>query len=457
MVYSTSRCPACKKIVGKETNPSYKIGNPFEKCPWCGKVYRNQFKEEWITKSPLKRFFFFLQIGVWARAFLIPFIALSVLGASPDTLWTLLPLASIWWIIGGYFFHKRRNKKHIEESLIRTQDAEYLKLLKASGYTIYPVDTIDNEEQSAKPAEKDKSEKIIMQKKVEAERIYNRASDCRCDFDNNDDIERLLEKAEMLENNGETKKAVDLYRAAATLGSDEAYMSLGCIFYYGKNDIEINVEEALKCFACASELGNKYAERLINEAKTQKNKIECVRCHHVNFSYAQVCAFCGRRMKKASDIRLGTLESDSTCKFGELKSGKLMCDGEHVESGKIANSPNKNVRQETKKCFLCGREINDFDEQCSHCGAKQKQIETSDTGNPHTKRYLLSDGTQIESNLWQILGSAALICGVAISLYFLVFAFDLEALLGGIVIISIGILSIVMGSYLEKIGRKNKK
>ena len=64
MVYSTSRCPKCGEIIKKQKNPSYEIGNPFEQCRHCGAIYLNNYKEEWITKSPLQRFFFFIQFQI---------------------------------------------------------------------------------------------------------------------------------------------------------------------------------------------------------------------------------------------------------------------------------------------------------------------------------------------------------------------------------------------------------
>lgn len=54
MVYSTSRCPKCGQIIRRQTNPVHKIGSPFERCRYCGSIYLNSYKEEWITKSPVK-------------------------------------------------------------------------------------------------------------------------------------------------------------------------------------------------------------------------------------------------------------------------------------------------------------------------------------------------------------------------------------------------------------------
>ena len=143
MVYSTSKCPKCGKIVKRQTNPVHVIGNPFEHCRWCGSVYLNSYKEEWITKSPFDRFFFFLQVGVWARAFILPPIFLFLLNYLFDMngviVFILWPILSIGWLVMGYFVHKNASKNAITQSLNRTRNLEYLDSLKKAGYTIYHI------------------------------------------------------------------------------------------------------------------------------------------------------------------------------------------------------------------------------------------------------------------------------------------------------------------------------
>lgn len=144
MVYSTSKCPHCGKVIKKQTNPVHKIGNPFERCRWCGSIYLDAYTEEWITKSPSKRFAFFLQSGVWARAVMMPVLLLLIpiflFDMNEDILFALWPLLSIAWLIAGYFIHKNASQDAIAQSLKRTQDVEYLNLLRNSGYTIYPIE-----------------------------------------------------------------------------------------------------------------------------------------------------------------------------------------------------------------------------------------------------------------------------------------------------------------------------
>ena len=145
MVYSTSRCPSCGKVIKRQTNPVHEIGNPFESCRWCGNIYLNPYKEEWITKSPIKRFFFYLQAGVWARAFLVSMLVLIIpmvaFDMSTEAFWVLWPIMSVTWLIVGYFVHKKAEHDDIVKSIERTKDTEYLNLLKKAGYKIYPLES----------------------------------------------------------------------------------------------------------------------------------------------------------------------------------------------------------------------------------------------------------------------------------------------------------------------------
>lgn len=143
MIYSTSRCPSCGQVIRRQTNPVKEIGIPFERCRYCGTTYRNSYKEEWITKSPISRFFFFLQAGVWARAFMLPMLILSIpiaaFGWDADIVFAVWPFLSLAWLIGGYFVHKKVEQEDIAASLERTKDPKYVNLLKQAGYSIYPV------------------------------------------------------------------------------------------------------------------------------------------------------------------------------------------------------------------------------------------------------------------------------------------------------------------------------
>ncbi len=146
MVYSTSKCPSCGQVIRRQTNPVKEIGIPFERCRHCGTTYLNSYKEEWITKSPFSRFFFFLQAGVWARAFILPMLILTIPIAAfnwdTDTIFAVWPFLSLLWLIGGYFVHKKAEQKDIAESLERTKDLKYVNLLKQAGYSIYPIKDI---------------------------------------------------------------------------------------------------------------------------------------------------------------------------------------------------------------------------------------------------------------------------------------------------------------------------
>lgn len=143
MYISTSNCPSCGQLIRKQTNPAKEIGMPFERCRYCGKTYINSYKEEWITKSPVRRFFFFLQIYVWARAFMVPMLILSIpiiaFDWDSDIVFAVWPFLSLAWLIGGYFIHKKAEQDDIVASIERTRDPKYVKVLKRYGYSIYPI------------------------------------------------------------------------------------------------------------------------------------------------------------------------------------------------------------------------------------------------------------------------------------------------------------------------------
>ena len=142
MVYSFSKCPSCHKVINTQTNPVHTIDIPFEQCPFCGVRYLNPYKEEWITKSPTKRFFFFLTGGVWARAIVVPILLVTIISLVGDVegIFFVAPILSIIWLIVGYLLRKNLLNDDIRESLIRTNNPEYLKSLKVAGYSIYPID-----------------------------------------------------------------------------------------------------------------------------------------------------------------------------------------------------------------------------------------------------------------------------------------------------------------------------
>ncbi len=143
MVYSTSRCPSCGQVIRRQTNPVKEIGIPFERCRHCCTTYRNSYKEEWITKSPIRRFFFFLQVYVWARAIMLPMLILIIPIAAfdwdTDIVFATWPFLSLAWLIGGYFVHRKAEQEDIAASLERTKDPQYVNLLRQAGYSIYPV------------------------------------------------------------------------------------------------------------------------------------------------------------------------------------------------------------------------------------------------------------------------------------------------------------------------------
>lgn len=152
MVYVTTKCPHCNYLYrNREGNPIHQIDSPFVSCPSCGEFFVDSYREEWITKSPMKRRFFFIGNGTWARALLLPLaISAIVFGGICEALLRiedlvmLIPVGAIvgtpTWLILESKRAKAFFKEDIEASIIRTKNKEYVELLKKSGYTIYPLD-----------------------------------------------------------------------------------------------------------------------------------------------------------------------------------------------------------------------------------------------------------------------------------------------------------------------------
>ena len=143
MTYVYTRCPHCG-FTRRQVNPPHLIGSPFTRCVSCGKYYEDSYCEEWIMKSPLKRHWFFVQNGTWARAIMLPAVILAPLFGAvfdlPELIFPLWLIFCITWFICGYLFYKKRFQKDIEASLERTKDPQYVELLKKVGYKIYPLE-----------------------------------------------------------------------------------------------------------------------------------------------------------------------------------------------------------------------------------------------------------------------------------------------------------------------------
>ena len=100
MVYSTEKCPHCKNIVRSRRNPSLSIGNPFEKCNHCGKIYIDNYTKEWVTLPEHER-------------------AIRK---------------------GLRLFGKQEFLDDIDASLRRTEIIEYVEQLKKAGFSLYPIE-----------------------------------------------------------------------------------------------------------------------------------------------------------------------------------------------------------------------------------------------------------------------------------------------------------------------------
>ena len=96
-----------------------------------------------------------------------------------------------------------------------------------------------------------------------------------------------------------------------------------------------------------------------------------------------------------------------------------------------------------KKCFCCNKLVKGEDIECPYCGALLKGLEVEDTRNPNTSRFVMSDGSQIESNKFILFGSRMTVLSLIIMIYV---AFDnLADCLIMLPVLGIGIVLWVIG------------
>lgn len=269
MVYSTSRCPHCNNIVRRQTNPTKELANPFEKCPWCGKFYKNSYKNEWLTMSPSQRFFYYIQAGVWARGFLISmligFLFSNVTTGDTSSLFTIVFLVSfIIYMIIGWFAHKLESEENIKQSLKRTRMADYVELLRGAGYRIYPIKGVKYGDLKEKP-----SVSVEEDEEEDEEEVSDNVNDPEEDNieSENDEMtaKEIFEKAEGLRKNGNIDAAIEQYQKSSDMKYHEASLTLGYIYLNGQDGVRRNKIRALKYFKKAKEDGNQFADNIIKE------------------------------------------------------------------------------------------------------------------------------------------------------------------------------------------------
>lgn len=163
MTYYTCKCPHCRNIVKRAKGRPDDIGNPMRRCPWCGGFYLDAFTEEWVMKSPWKRFKFFVTIP-FVCAFLT-FMTCMLLNFIDTCMFIVsLIIGAIFSIIAfvfSFFFRKEKIDEEIKKSLQRTKNAKYVKNLLMAGVKIYRIEGVDigteysDEDEDAQHALKD--------------------------------------------------------------------------------------------------------------------------------------------------------------------------------------------------------------------------------------------------------------------------------------------------------------
>lgn len=164
--HRTTFCPHCGKPVKYSVTQggedyAIRIGNPISFCPYCGKPYKDEKINEWLFISPDDRENYlcfgekgFDKVGMWVwisipSIFLLIAVICSANGN--HAMWIgfviFVVLALLFYVI-PYFVHKNSNKEHrynnvILDSIDRCCDVDYLKVMKASGYKLYTINTYE--------------------------------------------------------------------------------------------------------------------------------------------------------------------------------------------------------------------------------------------------------------------------------------------------------------------------
>lgn len=266
MVYSTQKCPHCKGLLNYQTNPQKQIANPFEKCPHCGKIYKNSYKEEWLTKSPFKRVLFLIDnIITYLGIFASLIIAAIVSTANSNIFIPVFIIAFVLCIIGGYIKAKNDYQFDINESLKRTEVKEYVKLLEKAGYTIYPIEGVKY------ACRKQDTENVYNDVDSEKNTLYKEHKNNVQINENFEKAKKYFQMAEDLNDSEDVDEAIQLYIKASDLGHDEADIALGYIYLNGKGKRK-NKTKALEYFKKAQLKGNIYADKIIAQISDKETE-----------------------------------------------------------------------------------------------------------------------------------------------------------------------------------------
>lgn len=173
------------------------------------------------------------------------------------------------------------------------------------------------------------------------------------------------------------------------------------------------------------------------EEETEINNSKCPRCFkNINITDKK-CKFCGYDL------------SEVTLKEEEISEEDI-----EDEEYDIYDGDDDEVDEEDYiTCFCCGEEVEEDMTHCPKCGAKLDHLDTSDTRNPYTRKYIMSNGSQAEGNAWQIWGIIALLFGGGILLFSLI-EYDPGSIIASLVVAGIGVLLLLIGSYREHKGKE---
>ena len=160
----------------------------------------------------------------------------------------------------------------------------------------------------------------------------------------------------------------------------------------------------------------------------------CPECRKQVFDYEKKCSNCGTLLdwnveelnnnKMYSSYNREKLDKDEYCALCP-DCGMQVFDNEKKCSncGTLLDWDVEELKNKIS-CFCCGEKIDKDDAVCPKCGANLTKLDISESRNPYTKKYLMNDGSVMEGNGWYIWGAVALVSGIMLFLYFVIFDFS---------------------------------
>lgn len=191
---------------------------------------------------------------------------------------------------------------------------------------------------------------------------------------------------------------------------------------------------------------------IFSDSAEKKVEIEtkCPRCGKKISNNA--CDFCGYMLKKEEKNLIKKSEqvfNDNVNTQDEYSTSCPDCGMQLFPDEKWCSNCGRLIARKIS-CFCCGEDVDRDTDLCPKCGANIRQIDVSKSRNPKTRKFIMRDGSVVESNKWFLFGQCVFIMGVLLifaAVIFLIIEGDTSCFIPGVVIMCIGMICSTYGSY----------